>query len=149
MTALPPWRARVTERSVKRSSASRLKYLSLIGRGRDAGTNRDQLSCGNLARGFAASGEDTAVIRAGAAMNFGIVTAYNDMLSAHQPSGRYPEQIKLAAREVGCTAQVAGGDPAMCDGVTQGQAGRDLSLFSRAPIAMTTAQTGSASWRGR
>src|SRR3546814_3933661 len=82
MTDLHPVIARVTERIVKRSAASRLKYLSLIERGRDAGTNRDQLSCGNLAHGFAASGEDKAVIRAGAAMNFGIVTAYNDMLSA-------------------------------------------------------------------
>ncbi|APL93902.1 phosphogluconate dehydratase [Sphingobium indicum] len=139
MTDLHPVIARVTERIVKRSAASRLKYLSLIERGRDAGTNRDQLSCGNLAHGFAASGEDKAVIRAGAAMNFGIVTAYNDMLSAHQPYGRYPEQIKLAAREVGCTAQVAGGVPAMCDGVTQGQAGMDLSLFSRDTIALSTA----------
>ncbi|BAI96921.1 phosphogluconate dehydratase [Sphingobium sp. TA15] len=139
MTDLHPVIARVTERIVKRSAASRLKYLSLIERGRDAGTNRDQLSCGNLAHGFAASGEDKAVIRAGAAMNFGIVTAYNDMLSAHQPYGRYPEQIKLAAREVGCTAQVAGGVPAMCDGVTQGQAGMDLSLFSRDTIALGTA----------
>ena len=139
MTDLHPVIAKVTERIVKRSAASRLKYLSLIERGRDAGTNRDQLSCGNLAHGFAASGEDKAVIRTGAAMNFGIVTAYNDMLSAHQPYGRYPEQIKLAAREVGCTAQVAGGVPAMCDGVTQGQAGMDLSLFSRDTIALSTA----------
>src|SRR3546814_10988669 len=71
-------------------------------------------------------------------MNIGIVTAYNDMLSAHQPYGRYPEQIKLFAREVGATAQVAGGVPAMCDGVTQGQAGMDLSLFSRDNIAQGT-----------
>ncbi|WP_176591352.1 phosphogluconate dehydratase [Sphingobium sp. EM0848] len=139
MTDLHPVIARVTERITKRSAASRLKYLSLIERGRDAGTNRAQLSCGNLAHGFAASGEDKAVIRTGAAMNFGIVTAYNDMLSAHQPYGRYPEQIKIAAREVGCTAQVAGGVPAMCDGVTQGQAGMDLSLFSRDTIALGTA----------
>jgi phosphogluconate dehydratase len=92
----------------------------------------------NLAHGFAASGEDKTVIRAGSAMNIGIVTAYNDMLSAHQPYGRYPEQIKLFAREVGATAQVAGGVPAMCDGVTQGQAGMELSLFSRDVIAMAT-----------
>ncbi|WP_313809145.1 phosphogluconate dehydratase [Sphingobium sp.] len=139
MTELHPVIAKVTDRIVKRSAASRLKYLDLIERGRDAGTNRAQLSCGNLAHGFAASGEDKAVIRTGAAMNFGIVTAYNDMLSAHQPYGRYPEQIKIAAREVGCTAQVAGGVPAMCDGVTQGQAGMDLSLFSRDTIALSTA----------
>ena len=139
MTELNPIIAKVTERIVKRSAKSRRHYLDLIERGRDAGTNRDQLSCGNLAHAFAASGEDKPVIRTGAAMNIGIVTAYNDMLSAHQPYGRYPEAIKLAAREVGATAQVAGGVPAMCDGVTQGQAGMDLSLFSRDTIALSTA----------
>lgn len=139
MTDLHPTIAKVTDRIVERSAARRLKYLDLIERGWDAGTNRAQLSCGNLAHGFAASGEDKAVIRTGAAMNMGIVTAYNDMLSAHQPYGRYPEAIKIAAREVGATAQVAGGVPAMCDGVTQGQAGMDLSLFSRDTIALGTA----------
>ncbi len=139
MTDLNPVIAKVTARITERSAKSRLKYLDLIERGRDAGTNRAQLSCGNLAHGFAASGEDKPVIRTGAAMNIGIVTAYNDMLSAHQPYGRYPEQIKIAAREVGATAQVAGGVPAMCDGVTQGQAGMDLSLFSRDTIALSTA----------
>lgn len=139
MTDLHPVIASVTDRIVARSAARRRQYLDLIERGRDAGTNRTQLSCGNLAHGFAASGEDKPVIRSGAAMNMGIVTAYNDMLSAHQPYGRYPEQIKIAAREVGCTAQVAGGVPAMCDGVTQGQAGMDLSLFSRDTIALATA----------
>ncbi|WP_311267240.1 phosphogluconate dehydratase [Sphingobium sp. WCS2017Hpa-17] len=139
MTELNPVIAKVTDRIVKRSAASRLKYLDLIERGRDAGTNRAQLSCGNLAHAFAASGEDKPVIRTGAAMNIGIVTSYNDMLSAHQPYGRYPEVIKIAAREIGATAQVAGGVPAMCDGVTQGQAGMDLSLFSRDTIALGTA----------
>ncbi|HKY82860.1 MAG TPA: phosphogluconate dehydratase [Sphingobium sp.] len=139
MTDLHPVIAKVTERITERSARQRLKYLDLIERGRDAGTNRTQLSCGNLAHGFAASGEDKAAIRTGSAMNIGIVTAYNDMLSAHQPYGRYPEQIKIAAREVGATAQVAGGVPAMCDGVTQGQAGMDLSLFSRDTIALSTA----------
>jgi phosphogluconate dehydratase len=139
MTNLNPVIAKVTDRIVERSAARRLKYLDLIERGRDAGTNRDKLSCGNLAHGFAASGEDKPVIRTGGAMNMGIVTAYNDMLSAHQPYGRYPEAIKIAAREVGATAQVAGGVPAMCDGVTQGQAGMDLSLFSRDTIALSTA----------
>ncbi|HXV01102.1 MAG TPA: phosphogluconate dehydratase, partial [Caulobacteraceae bacterium] len=100
---------------------------------------RPALSCGNLAHAFAASGEDKAAIRAGAAMNIAIVTAYNDMLSAHQPYGRYPEQIKLFAREAGVTAQVAGGVPAMCDGVTQGQSSMELSLFSRDAIALSTA----------
>jgi phosphogluconate dehydratase len=88
MTELHSTIARVTDRIVERSACSRLKYLDLIERGRDAGTNRDNLSCGNLAHGFAASGEDKPVIRTGKAMNIGIVTAYNDMLSAHQPYGR-------------------------------------------------------------
>jgi phosphogluconate dehydratase len=131
--------AAVTQRIVERSRASRASYLDMIARARDAGTNRTALSCGNLAHGFAAAGEDKPVIRAGAAMNIGIVTAFNDMLSAHQPYGRYPDFIKLAAREVGATAQVAGGVPAMCDGVTQGQAGMELSLFSRDNIAMGAA----------
>ena len=95
--------------------------------------------CGNFAHGFAAAGEDKDSIRTLRGPNIGIVTAYNDMLSAHQPYGRYPEQIKIFAREVGATAQVAGGVPAMCDGVTQGQPGMDLSLFSRDVIAMATA----------
>ncbi|HEY9580168.1 MAG TPA: phosphogluconate dehydratase [Rhizorhapis sp.] len=139
MTDLNSTIAAVTERIVKRSAQARTKYLDLIKRGRDAGINRTQLSCGNLAHGFAASGDDKPIIKSGNAMNMGIVTAYNDMLSAHQPYGRYPEMIKIAAREVGATAQVAGGVPAMCDGVTQGQAGMDLSLFSRDTIAMGTA----------
>ena len=139
MTDLNPTIAAVTRRIVEKSAPRRRKYLDLIERGREAGTNRGMLACGNLAHGFAASGEDKPVIKSGRAMNIGIVTAYNDMLSAHQPYGRYPEQIKIAAREVGATAQVAGGVPAMCDGVTQGQAGMDLSLFSRDVIAMGTA----------
>jgi len=139
MTDLNSIIAAVTERIVKRSAPTRQRYLDHIARGRDAGTNRGNLSCGNLAHAFAASGEDKPVIRSGNAMNIGIVTAYNDMLSAHQPYGRYPEAIKIAAREVGATAQVAGGVPAMCDGVTQGQAGMELSLFSRDTIALSTA----------
>lgn len=129
----------VTERIIERSKSTRAAYLDLIARQRDDGTNRHNLACGNLAHGFAASGEDKDVIKRGTAMNIGIVTAFNDMLSAHQPYGRYPEAIKLYAREVGATAQVAGGVPAMCDGVTQGQAGMDLSLFSRDVIALSTA----------
>ena len=139
MNDLHPVIAAVTRRIVEKSAPTRRIYLDLIERGREAGTNRDQLSCGNLAHAFAAAGDDKPAIRAGRAMNIGIITAYNDMLSAHQPYGRYPEQIKIAAREVGATAQVAGGVPAMCDGVTQGQAGMDLSLFSRDVIAMATA----------
>lgn len=129
----------VTARIIKRSRVGRQAYLDLIAKQRDAGVNRPVLSCGNLAHGFAASGEDKAAIRDGKAMNIGIVTAYNDMLSAHQPYGRYPEQMKIFAREVGATAQVAGATPAMCDGVTQGQDSMELSLFSRDVIAMATA----------
>ncbi|WP_332819574.1 phosphogluconate dehydratase [Sphingopyxis sp.] len=139
MTDLHPTIATVTDRIIARSAPRRAAYLDLMDRQREAGTNRGNLSCGNLAHGFAASGEDKPAIRSGAEMNIGIVTSYNDMLSAHQPYGRYPEQIKLFAREVGATAQVAGGVPAMCDGVTQGQAGMDLSLFSRDNIAQGTA----------
>lgn len=129
----------VTARVIERSKPGRAAYLDLIARQRDAGVNRPTLSCGNLAHGFAASGEDKAAIRGGKAMNIGIVSAYNDMLSAHQPYGRYPEQMKIFAREVGATAQVAGATPAMCDGVTQGQDSMELSLFSRDVIAMSTA----------
>ena len=131
--------AAVTDRIVERSKASRRRYLDLIAIEADRGIRRPRLSCGNFAHGFAASGEDKPAIRAIAGPNIGIVTAYNDMLSAHQPYGRYPEQMKIFAREVGATAQVAGGVPAMCDGVTQGQDGMDLSLFSRDTIALGTA----------
>jgi phosphogluconate dehydratase len=139
MPELHPEVAAVTERVIARSRDSRRAYLDLIDREREAGVHRPKLACGNLAHGFAASGEDKSAIIAGRAMNIGVVTAYNDMLSAHQPYGRYPEQIKLFAREVGATAQVAGGTPAMCDGVTQGQRGMELSLFSRDVIALSTA----------
>lgn len=135
---LNPTVERVTQRIIERSRDSRAAYIDLIERSREQGLNRPQLSCGNLAHGFAASGDDKALIKSGKAMNIGIVTAYNDMLSAHQPYGRYPEQIKIFAREVGATAQVAGGVPAMCDGVTQGQDSMELSLFSRDNIAMAT-----------
>jgi phosphogluconate dehydratase len=133
-----PTVAAITDRIIERSAATRRAYLDLIGEAGEAGRARSSLSCGNLAHGFAASGPDKTAIRKGAAMNIGIVTAYNDMLSAHQPYGRYPEQIKLFAREMGATAQVAGGVPAMCDGVTQGQPGMELSLWSRDVIAMAT-----------
>jgi len=128
-----------TERIIERSRATRGAYLDLIARERESGVDRPMLSCGNLAHGFAAAGDDKRVIHDGRTMNIGIVTAYNDMLSAHQPYGRYPDQMKLFAREVGATAQVAGGVPAMCDGVTQGQRGMELSLFSRDTIALSTA----------
>ena len=137
--SLNPIVAKVTDRIIARSAQTRAAYLDLIARARDAGVNRDVLSCGNLAHGFAAAGEDKIALRTGKSTNIGIITAYNDMLSAHQPYGRYPEQIKVFAREVGATAQVAGGVPAMCDGVTQGQASMELSLFSRDNIAMGAA----------
>jgi phosphogluconate dehydratase len=139
MPELHPEVAAVTARIVERSRDSRRAYLDLIDREREAGVHRPKLACGNLAHGFAAAGEDKAAIRAGRSMNIGIVTAYNDMLSAHQPYGRYPDQIKVFARERGATAQVAGGTPAMCDGVTQGQRGMELSLFSRDTIALSAA----------
>ena len=135
---LHPMVERVTRGIIERSRPTRRAYLELIARERETGVDRPMLSCGNLAHGFAAAGEDKAAIRAGKSLNIGIVTAYNDMLSAHQPYGGYPEQIKLFAREVGATAQVAGGVPAMCDGITQGQRGMELSLFSRDTIALST-----------
>jgi phosphogluconate dehydratase len=131
--------AAVTDRIIERSKPTRRRYLELMAEQAERGINRARLSCGNFAHGFAASGEDKEAISRQSAPNVGIVTAYNDMLSAHQPYGRYPEQMKIFAREVGATAQVAGGVPAMCDGVTQGQQGMDLSLFSRDVIAMSTA----------
>src|SRR5689334_24353452 len=131
--------AAVTDRIIERSKPTRRRYLELMAEQRERGINRPRLSCGNFAHGFAAAGDDKAAISHLSGPNIGIVTAYNDMLSAHAPYGRYPEQMKIFAREVGATAQVAGGVPAMCDGVTQGQAGMDLSLFSRDVIAMSTA----------
>ncbi|WP_324749488.1 phosphogluconate dehydratase [Sphingomonas sp. LY54] len=139
MNELNPAIEAVTARVTERSRPTRTRYLDLIRRERETGIGRPRLSCGNFAHGFAAAGEDKPAIRSGRATNIGIVTAYNDMLSAHQPYGRYPEQMKLYAREIGATAQVAGGVPAMCDGVTQGQSGMELSLFSRDTIAMSTA----------
>ncbi|TPE59129.1 phosphogluconate dehydratase [Sandaracinobacter neustonicus] len=129
----------VTARIIERSRGSRGRYLELVAREADKGLNRHNLACSNLAHAFAAAEGDKPAIRAGKAFNIGIVTAYNDMLSAHQPYGRYPEQMKIFAREVGATAQVAGGVPAMCDGVTQGQSSMELSLFSRDTIALSTA----------
>ncbi|MGE5563532.1 MAG: phosphogluconate dehydratase [Bacillota bacterium] len=131
--------ASVTDRIIERSKPTRRRYLDLMAEQKERGINRPRLSCGNFAHGFAAAGEDKDAISTLAGPNIGIVTAYNDMLSAHAPYGNFPPQMKIFAREVGATAQVAGGVPAMCDGVTQGQAGMDLSLFSRDVIAMGTA----------
>jgi phosphogluconate dehydratase len=130
----------VTERIVKRSHDRRRAYLERIDHAIGNGPTRKKLGCANFAHGFAACGpEDKHALRVGDAPNLAIVTAYNDMLSAHQPLERFPELIKRAARAAGATAQVAGGVPAMCDGVTQGEAGMELSLFSRDVIALSTA----------
>ena len=137
--SLNPTLANVTDRIIERSKPTRRRYLDLMAEQKERGINRPRLSCGNFAHGFAGSGPDQEAIRDLRGPNIGIVTAYNDMLSAHAPYGNYPPQMKIFAREVGATAQVAGGVPAMCDGVTQGQAGMDLSLFSRDVIAMSTA----------
>ena len=139
MTALHPVIERVTARIIDKSKDSRRRYLDLIEAEAEKFPGRGALSCSNLAHGFAAALEDKPAIAHGRGPNLAIVTAYNDMLSAHQPYGRYPEAMKLYAREVGATAQVAGGVPAMCDGVTQGQDGMELSLFSRDAIAMAAA----------
>jgi phosphogluconate dehydratase len=137
---LHPVLAEVTQRIAERSHATRAAYLAKINPARGNGAKRHHLSCGNLAHGFAASCEpDKDALRNGHAANIAIVTAYNDMLSAHQPYEGYPERIRAIARRYGATAQVAGGVPAMCDGVTQGRPGMELSLFSRDLIAMATA----------
>lgn len=132
--------ADVTEAIVARSREGRARYLDGIAKAGSAGPNRAALACGNLAHGFAGCGaEDKAALKGQVVPNIGIVTAYNDMLSAHQPYERYPELIRAAARKSGAVAQVAGGVPAMCDGVTQGRAGMELSLFSRDVIALSAA----------
>jgi phosphogluconate dehydratase len=136
---LDPRIAAVTDRIIERSRESRRRYRDFLDRETETGLKRGGLSCSNLAHGFAAAEGDAAAIRAGGRPNLGIVTAYNDMLSAHQPYGRYPEMLKLFAREAGATAQVAGGTPAMCDGVTQGQVSMELSLLSRDTIALSAA----------
>jgi phosphogluconate dehydratase len=128
--------ARVTERIIKRSEDTRSAYIERMKALGDQGPRRAHLTCGNQAHAYAAMGSDQAALMAERQPNLGIVTAYNDMLSAHQPFQRFPDLIKDAAREYGATAQVAGGVPAMCDGVTQGQMGMELSLFSRDVIAM-------------
>ena len=130
----------VTERLQARSRDSRQLYLDRIRRAGEGGPHRATLSCGNLAHGFAACGlSDKQALKGDVVPNLGIITAYNDMLSAHQPFERFPQLIKQAARDAGGVAQVAGGVPAMCDGVTQGQPGMELSLFSRDVIAMAAA----------
>ena len=137
--ALHPKIADVTARIEERSRDTRRAYLDRIDAARNAGPGRQHLSCGNLAHAFAAVPLGDKLSIRGRAPNIGIVTSYNDMLSAHQPFKDYPDIIKDAARKSGGTAQVAGGTPAMCDGVTQGRPGMELSLFSRDVIALSTA----------
>ena len=129
--------ARVTDRIRERSRPSRDPYLARLAQAVAAGPARSHLSCGNQAHAYAAMGSDKTALTSTRQPNIGIVTAYNDMLSAHQPFEAYPDKIRAAARRVGATAQVAGGVPAMCDGVTQGQPGMELSLFSRDVIALS------------
>ena len=140
MGKINPQVAAVTQRIIERSATLRDDYLRQIAEDHNNRPERGKLSCGNLAHGFAACGEeDKNSLRMMEAGNMAIVTAYNDMLSAHQPYATYPDKLKQAMREIGCTAQVAGGVPAMCDGVTQGQDGMELSLLSRDLIAQCTA----------
>src|SRR6056297_3102815 len=126
----------ITARIRDRSGLTRGTYLERVRKAAEDGPRRARLRCGNQAHAYAAMGDDKDRLAGHRAPNLGIVTAYNDMLSAHQPFERFPDLIRQAAREAGGTAQVAGGVPAMCDGVTQGQPGMELSLFSRDVIAM-------------
>ena len=119
-----------------RSKDFRKDYLDRMQKAAKVGPRRQYLSCGNQAHAYAAIVKDRNAPAVGEAANLGIITAYNDMLSAHQPFERFPNIIRAAARKAGCTAQVAGGVPAVCDGVTQGQAGMESSLFSRDVIAL-------------
>ena len=132
----------VTDRVRRRSQTTRQAYLEQIDEMlAHQDSDRRQVSCSNMAHVAAAAGEDqTDILSQSGPLkpNIAIVTAYNDMLSAHQPYEGFPQLIKAAARQAGATAQVAGGVPAMCDGVTQGRPGMELSLFSRDIIAMST-----------
>jgi phosphogluconate dehydratase len=138
--SIHPTLSAVTERIRKRSSDTRSTYLARLDQARSKGPIRKGLACTNLAHGFAAAPErDKMMLRELRRPNVAIVSAYNDMLSAHQPYERFPPIIKAAASQAGATAQYAGGVPAMCDGVTQGEPGMELSLFSRDVIALSTA----------
>ena len=128
---------KVTDRIIERSKDSREKYVGRMKSAVERGPRRAHLSCGNQAHAYAAMGADKEKLANKRVPNIGIVSAYNDMLSAHQPFYNFPDLIKQEARNHGATAQIAGGVPAMCDGVTQGEAGMELSLFSRDVIAMS------------
>ncbi|MBV7409905.1 phosphogluconate dehydratase [Maritimibacter sp. DP1N21-5] len=130
--------ARVTDRIAERSQARRSRYMEVIRAQIDKGPKRAHLSCSGQAHAYAGAGPDQAALATKPGPNIGIVTTYNDMLSAHQPFERFPALIKETARAEGATAQVAGGVPAMCDGVTQGETGMELSLFSRDVIALAS-----------
>lgn len=131
---------RVTKRIIERSKATREAYLARIEKAKSNTVHRSELACGNLAHGFAAcQPEDKAALKSMLRNNIAMITSYNDMLSAHQPYENYPDQIRKALHSVGAVGQVAGGVPAMCDGVTQGQDGMELSLLSREVIAMSAA----------
>ncbi|NBX22184.1 MAG: phosphogluconate dehydratase, partial [Betaproteobacteria bacterium] len=138
--ALHPVVEAVTRRIVERSAATRSAYLAQVAQMADRKPGADRMGCANVAHAFAAmpdadktrvTGLDKLKIVAEKGPNIGIVNAYNDLLSAHAPLQHYPDLVKVEARKHGATAQVAGGVPAMCDGVTQGTAGMELSLFSR------------------
>jgi len=130
----------ITQRIIDRSKDSRQHYLKTMRGTMDNNPPKKRLSCGNLAHAYAGCGsEDKQTIKLMQSANLGIVTSFNDMLSAHQPLETYPNLIKETARQMGSSAQVASGVPAMCDGVTQGQAGMELSLFSREIVAMAAA----------
>ncbi|WP_165008286.1 phosphogluconate dehydratase [Neisseria yangbaofengii] len=140
-TPIHPKLAEITRRIIDRSQATRAKYLAKIRAAKQQGRlERNQLGCSNLAHGYAAMPKSIKIeMLQETVPNLGIITAYNDMVSAHQPFKDFPDWIKDEARKNGATAQVAGGTPAMCDGITQGYAGMELSLFSRDVIAMSTA----------
>ncbi|WP_342754642.1 phosphogluconate dehydratase [Pantoea sp. MBD-2R] len=131
---------RVTQRIIERSASTRTAYLARIEAARSRTVHRAQLACGNLAHGFAAcQPDDKAALKNMVRSDIAIITAYNDLLSAHQPYADYPDKLKQALHQVGAVGQVAAGVPAMCDGVTQGQDGMELSLMSRDIIAMSAA----------
>lgn len=139
VSSMNPEIINITERIRQRSIETREKYLAQMRKQLTESPQRKKLSCGNLAHGAAACGTNKSDILGGITANLGIVTAYNDMLSAHQPFESYPAFVKQSALEFGGTAQVAGGVPAMCDGITQGRPGMEMSLFSRDVIALSTA----------
>lgn len=139
--ALHPRLAAVTDRIIERSRATRETYLARIRALKQQGrVERGQLGCSNLAHGYAAMPKTIKIeMLKQSTPNLGMITSYNDMVSAHQPFFQFPDWIKDEAQKYGATAQVAGGTPAMCDGITQGYEGMELSLFSRDVIAMSTA----------